>query len=141
MKATTLVALSVDESIALPSGVSESRLRTLVELRLRSAGIRVLTDEEDSRDAQSNPYVMLSVMLLQTTSKAGMPLGYVFATHASVRISSRVAFNETVAPQELWSHRYLDVADTDRASEALERTVARLMDGLVNEWLAANPRR
>ena len=131
---------TVTEPTLLPEGVTESRLRTLVELRLRTAGIRVLTDDENKKDRAINPYVALAITGFATQSKEGTPSGFAVMSAASVRISSR-ASNGASVPQELWSRADFRVSDPERAGQSIEQAVGRLMDDLITEWLAANPKR
>ena len=46
-KVTTLVAVTFPEGKARPFGLTEDRLRTILELRLRTAGLQVLSADED----------------------------------------------------------------------------------------------
>ena len=63
--------------------VTEDRLRTLTELRLRTAGLRVLSAAEDSKDPDVNPTVELRLTLLKVSDRGNSELGYAFATRVS----------------------------------------------------------
>ena len=138
-KVTTLVAVALPEGKARPFDLTEDRLRTILELRLRTAGLRVLSHDEDRADPHINPYVYLSVTVLEASSRSGARTGYVFSTDLSVRIFQRVTLNGSMAASELWKGGLLNITDTEGITPDLERVVGLLLDQLLNEWLAANP--
>jgi len=138
-KVSTLVVYS--NTGAQPSGISESRLQTILELRLRTAGLRVLSRDENAKDSEFNPYVMLNVSSLETSNQAGRPTGFAYTASLSVRIFGFVALNRTLAPSELWADSTMGVASVDSSSQAIERIVNQLTDSFLNQWLKDNPNR
>jgi hypothetical protein len=138
-KVTTLVIY--DETGTTPYGLSEARLRTVLELRLRTAGLRVLSDEEDAKDPDVNPYVMLKVATLETSNQAGRSTGFAYTVRLSVRTSGLATFNRAMAPLELWSDDTMGIGPKDSAGAAVERMVGELADTLLNQWLRENPKR
>lgn len=138
-KVTVLVEL--DASGSPPSGVSEARLRTILELKLRTAGLRVLTREEDRADLDINPYIYLEVRTLETRAQAGRVLGYAYRFDLAAKVFGNVPFNRARAPMELWSNSTMAVGGQDSASSQVERIVGELTDSFLNDWLKANPRK
>jgi hypothetical protein len=136
-KVTVLVSVNGRE--CQPT-LSEDRLRTVVEFRLRSAGIRVLTEAEDRADPVINPYVSLRVMCMRATNASGTSIGYVLGTRLSMRVYQRVVLNGAFAPSILWEDSYLDITALEAMDQQAERTVGMLLDQMLNEWLKANPR-
>lgn len=123
-----------------PNGISEGRLQTILELRLRTAGLRVLTREEDNKDPDINPYVYLEVATLETSNQAGTVIGYAHRLDLSARVFASVPFNRARAPMVLWSNGLIAVADRLSAAADIERIVNNLADEFLNAWLKANPR-
>ena len=138
-KVTTLIDYGATGEA--PSGISEDRLRTVLELKLRSAGLRVLTDDEDGKDPDLNPYMYLEVSTLQTRSVSGKVIGSAYAARLSARIFGTVLFNKSLAPIELWSLSTMGVSGPESAASETERAVVGLCESFLNVWLAANPRR
>lgn len=138
-KVTTLVLYNATGST--PYGISEERLRTVLELRLRSAGLRVLTDAEDAVDPDSNPYVMLDVSSLETSNQSGRTTGFAYKAALSVRLFGYVSINGTRAPLELWFDGTMGVGPNNEAGPAIERIVNQLADSMINRWLKDNPKR
>ena len=139
-KVTTVVSLNLAEGAKPPTELSEDRLRTVLELRLRSAGLRVLTQEEDRRDPGINPYVLLQVHMLEASSRGGTRLGYATDIRLSVRVIQQAPFNGSYAPTELWTNSYLTLTDSESVVSDAEREIRLLADDLLNQWLAAYPR-
>jgi hypothetical protein len=123
------------------AGISEERLRTLLELRLRSAGLRVLTDAEDAADPDINPYVMLNVSSLETSNQSGQTTGFAYKADLSVRMFGDVSINGTRAPMELWADDTMGIGPKGSSGQAIERFVNQLADSMINRWLKDNPRR
>jgi len=138
-KVTTLIILN--NTGAAPVGISDARLRTMLELRLRTAGLRVLSEEEDARDPDTNPYVMLQVSTLETSNQAGRSTGFAFRVDLSARVFGYVLLNGSRAPLELWADGTMGVGPKDEAGSAIEKLIGELCDSLLNQWLKENPRR
>ena len=138
-KVTTLIVFNATGRE--PSGISESRLRTVLELRLRQSGLQVLTDDENSRDPDVNPYVFLLVASLETKNRSGLSIGYSYSVSLSVRTFVTIPSNGSRAPAALWENSTLAIASTDDAPADITRIVGDLTDEFLNGWLAANPRR
>lgn len=124
-----------------PSGISEQRLQTVLELKLRTAGLRVLTMQEDLVDPDINPYMYLWVATIETRNQSGRTIGYTYRLDLSARVLGTVPFNKARAPMELWSDGTMAVADRDSASADIERIVGTLADDFLNAWLKANPKK
>ena len=115
--------------------VDSSHVRTIVELRLRTVGIRVLTAQEGRASPQAVPYVSLLVLIVPVQD------GYAASSHLTVRVSWPAApYGEGVAPLELWNVSHLQVTGATDPGGDIERGVGKVLDELVNSWLAANPR-
>lgn len=138
-KVTTLVNYS--STGQAPHGISEERLRTILELRLRTAGLRVLSQDEDRVDPDLNPYMYLEVSTLQTMSRSGDALGWTYSVRLSARLFGVVPINKSRAPIELWANSTMGVSGKDSASAETERVVTEMCESFLNSWLAANPRR
>lgn len=133
----TTVGVILNQSSASPIvGVTEARLRTMIELRLRSAGLRVVTAEEDLADPDINPAVALDLTLLPAQDGRGL-VGYAFSTGLDVTERQRLASNGAAVSATLWHNRYLNIASERSTQSEVERVVNQLLDELVNAWLQA----
>ena len=119
----------------LPQVFTATRLQTLIELKLRGAGLRVLPIA-----LLTNPIVQLSVIGGPVLGQRGSSLGFVFGATMSARQYLVWPKNGAVAPLELWANSYVVTSDSGGAAAELERLVGILLDELINEWLKANPR-
>ena len=139
-KVTIDVVVAGDD---LPSGISESRLKTITELKLRTAGLRVLSEEENVADPDINPggvataTVVLSLAAILTEEIAW----YSFSTNITVLEYHYLAVRDAFLPVELWRRAGLNTTASEAAASAIESVVGQLLDAFLNDWLAANPRR
>ncbi len=124
----------------LPNGISESRLKTIIELKLRTAGLRVLSLEESVADPDNNPWVVLTLRTIPARVD-GQLLGYSFSTDLTVLVFRYQAPGDAPMPVQLWQNAGLNISPTERTASRIESAVAELLDEFLNDWLAANPRR
>ena len=137
-RVTTLVAY--DKAGPPPNGITETRLRTLVELRLRSAGLQVIGEDEKPKEFGAIPYVYLHVSSIQI-AQAGLATGFAYAARMSVRTAGFVSLNGSRAPLELWANSTLGTGPTGTSNTEMENMVHELLDSLINQWLKDNPKR
>ena len=123
-----------------PYGVSATRLQTILELRVRQAGLRILTDAEVKNETGGAPAIVLEVTTLETKNAGGVTVGYTFSVAVNALAWGRVPFNQAWAPLELWEKHTTAVSDVDSTSREVERVVGELLDAFLNAWLAANPK-
>jgi hypothetical protein len=124
-----------------PSGLSEDRVRTILELRLRQSGVIVLTPMEDLKDPTSNPYFLLEVTTLQLHNMAGTVTGTSYFVRLSVRIVVPSPLGRSTAPLELWETERMGVAGLDGTTSVIEASINARIDEFLNAWLAANPQK
>ena len=122
----------------LPSGISESRLKTIIELKLRTAGLLV------QRERPFAPVGIVGLPLVLLTLRAipaqvnGRVVGYSFSTDIAVHEYRYLAARDAVLPVELWQRAGLNTTPTEEAASDVERVVAIVLDEFLNDWLAAN---
>jgi hypothetical protein len=137
---TVTVDILINTDDPLPTGITDQRLRTLSELRLRALGIRVLTPQEDRTEPGTRPVVSLGLTLIEAHNDSKERIGYAFSTHLAVQEFARSTRNKALVTQELWSSINLNTASPPNAAAEIERVVNALLDQLANAWLKANPR-
>lgn len=137
----TGVLVSFAPTGAAPNGTSESRLQTIVELRLRQSGLRVLTNEEVLKDPDLIPWVQLAVMTLETKNQGGTIIGFTYSLSLAMRVYGTVPLSRAQRPMVLWETATIAVASREAASADIERIVGEQTDSLLNAWLKANPKR
>jgi hypothetical protein len=133
-----------------PSGVSKDRLRTVLELRLRSAGLGVMSEEESLRTGQRSPYVLLDVMYIGPEDQLGGSVRFIYRIDLSARVFAPVpSFGDSLAvrrpnlraPLVLWSTASIGVDGVVGAPTRIEETVNEMLDSFLKAWLDANPKR
>jgi hypothetical protein len=134
------VLLAFNATGRAPHGISDDRLQTILELQLRRAGLRVLTQEEDKNDPDVNPYVYLQATILQVRNQGGTLTGYAYDIDLSARVFGVVPFNRSRVPMVLWTDGTVAVASQDDAPADIEGIVGKLIDSFLNAWLKANPK-
>ena len=121
---------------ALPHGLTEARLQTIAELKLRSWSLHVVSRDEARKKSAITPHVELEVTILETRSLQKLA-GYAFFTRLAVTEPGTSLRNAASATTELWSHSFLHVSEPKTVVADIERSAAELLDQLVNEWLTA----
>lgn len=134
--------VTVNVSLAgkdLPAEVTADRLRTITELKLRTAGLRVVTPAEVRDDPDAIPSLELTI--IGVPARSGLEdLGWAFSLRLAVREYRPSQRNNAIVPVELWADSYLYISETSKAGEQAERVLTLLLDKLTNDWLKANPK-
>ena len=137
LKGITKVTVFIGVDTLLP--VSEDRIRTVVELKLRMAGLNVLNGVESSRDPDFIPFLNITLSGLRVHSGPEL-FGYAYATRGELNDYTFYRRNGATVPMELWSCSYITLARPEETRTAVERTVDSCIDDFLNEWLKANPK-
>lgn len=115
------------------------RIRAMVELRLRSLGIRVMTDEEATKDSASIPEFDVRATAIPLTSHDGVRTGTAFYLDLSLIEWTTLARTHATAPAVLWSEGHVQATGTDDLRELLERDVSKQLDAFASALQKANP--
>ena len=118
----------------LPNGLTEARLQTLVELKLRTWALVVIPAAEDAKTPGIRPHVELEVTILETRAVQKLA-GYAFFMRLVVGEGGTSLRNGASVLNELWSHSFLSVSDQKTVVADMERSTGELVDQFVNEWL------
>jgi hypothetical protein len=120
--------------------LSEERLRTIVELKLRMARIRVVSTEADLKDTSSlpygSPYLYVKVTVM---SKNSNPQCF-YAIDVDLRQSIPSPINGAAVPAVLWQRGGVAAAGCASIPGDVEGYLGQFLDSFVNDYLAANPR-
>jgi len=139
---TSIGRVTVNLSLAgkdLPTEVSADRLRTLTELKLRTAGLRVVTPAEVHDDPDAVP--SLEFTIIGVRARSGLEdLGWAFSMRLAIREYRPSQRNNAIVPVELWADSYLYIAETAKAGDQAEHVLTLLVDKMTNDWLKANPK-
>ena len=117
-------------SDALRAGLDASQLRTDLELKLRLAGISVVT-------ATGNPYIYLNVNCLET--KGGYACAISVSLHELVSLIQRTVPDSFLAV--IWKRDNILTTNRSGASEYIRQSVKDRVDDFLNSYLFMNPRR
>lgn len=132
--------------------IDTSRVRTIMELRLRSAGLRVLSPAEANADPSQIPLVSLYLNILPV-KMSGNVVGYACATRLDVTVEQFIpstragvqfaagTIGASLAPLDLWQVEYLELDGRSTATSDVEKQIGDRLDQLLNAWLADNPKR
>ena len=120
-------------------GLSRATLQTDVELRLRLAGIRVLTGEQVSNEPGRPQFIVL-VLVYKATGNFD---GYAKSIMAEMRQDVWLARNPSVVlPSAItWSSgRTVGLSNSGALQNDIRQNVADRVDEFINAFLAANPK-
>ena len=129
--------------IELPSGLrdtplSERQIRNDVEVKLRSAGIKVGFMEE-SVDFASRPCLYVRVSSIKPQS--GFPCIVPFYVNISLYQEVYLKRDPSIAlTGETWSAGEVVLSETQRASSFIRGNIQELMDSFINAYLSVNPK-
>jgi len=123
---------------ATEAGLSTEDIKTQVELRLRTLGIRVLTEQE-LKQSLSLPILCVNVTALK---HSGSDL---YAISISVQLLERLF--EVRQPGAVvvgaipWQKEFTAISGGGVLSEKAKDSVLNLVDAFANDYLAANPKK
>ena len=123
-----------DEKDSALQGVSRSQIQNDVELRLRKAGIRVLTEKEWLNSLNA-PTLYVNINLM--TSSAGL-----YAYDVSVDIQQEVILKTSPSRTTIattWDKAMVGALGSRNLGD-LRNSVNDLVDFFINDYLAANPK-
>ena len=136
VSAVTMEASITAPEGALPAGLTEKRLQTLAELRLRSWNLQVASSEEAAKIPGVTPRVEVDVTLLEARALQKLA-GYAFYTRVAVTEPGTSLRNGAAATTELWTQSFLSLSEPKQVVADVERSAAELLDQFINEWLRA----
>ncbi|MFQ5875317.1 MAG: hypothetical protein ACE5JL_16175 [Dehalococcoidia bacterium] len=118
-------------------GLTRAALQTDVELRLRQAGIRVLTKTQGLR-TPGRPWLYLNVSTLKRSDGS-------YAYHASLGLKEYVRLERAPSRVELaetWQTLgIIGTVGIQRLHTVVREAVRDMVDAFINAYLAANPKR
>jgi hypothetical protein len=120
----------------VPAGLTEARLRTIVELKLRSWALSVVPPADAEKNPGARPRIEFDVTMLETRSIQKLE-GYVFHTRLAVIEPGISIRNGASVNSELWSQSFLSVSTVKSITADVERAATELLDEFINEWLRA----
>src|SRR5438128_6602975 len=130
------IVIQGGDSDSLRAGVTEEQVRTDTELKLRRAGIRVLTEKEMTA-SPANPILIVYVQLHRPTEQA---LAGMYAFSLSVGVSQYVQLQSSLSVlAKTWSKDSLGITGKNKIRK-LRKFTEDLIDQFVNDFLAANPK-
>lgn len=135
-KCTVSVSIVAGRDVGL---IDTDRIRSMVELRLRSLGIRVMTDEEVAKDRESIPAFEVRATAIALTSRAGVRTGTAFYLELSVIEWTTLSRTRATAPAVLWTDGHVQATGIDDLRGVFERDVNNQLDSFANALLKANP--
>lgn len=125
------VAVEVDPQ-ALGLGLTENQLQTDVELRLRKAGVRVLTMKELA-ETPGLPYLSIRI---KTHIKQGL-VAFITLVELVERVTLARGF---VNPGAIWNSASLGIVKTTNITE-VQKDVGDRVDKFILDYLEMNPKK
>lgn len=135
--ATVYVVVSTSER-TVKYGLSSTLIQTDVELRLRKAGIRVLTQEEwatedTRRDSMLN--VVVGTIDIASASLACM-------IHITLQQFVQLLRKTNIrTPATTWDTVTIGIISAEKAQDHIREKIADGVDEFLNDYLAENPRK
>lgn len=124
-------------------GLNKTSLQTLLELRLRAAGIPVLTKDQ-MMEAPGYPELDLSIIIIPDKTVGGTLRGYAYAVSLQLLQSISLRRNPEIVHVEgsTWqTGMYVGTSATDDSASHIREMVTELVDRFANDYLTMNPRR
>jgi len=131
------------------AGVSESLIRTDVELKLRSLGIRVMSAEEADK-VLGRPHLLITVLAVKQDSRCSCGLKSALTTHYGYTVGTSFYQDAFLAvPQddpdvpvsiETWGLLMTGIAEKAKVVADIRADVSRMVDTFANNYLAENPK-
>ena len=123
-------------------GLNETSLQTLLELRLRAAGILVLTKDQ-MLEAPGYPELDLSIIILPDKTVGGTLRGYAYAIRLELLqwISLRRTPIDHASGSTWDTSIFLGKSTIDGSPSHIRDVVTELVDRFANDYLTMNPRR
>jgi hypothetical protein len=115
--------------------LTETDLRTKVELKLRMAGLRVVVPRPQGPDIPFL-HVVVGVQRMRGTCEGA----YIFNVALTLYEPVELPRTKTLVPGWLWSGSSFATIGTNKAREGILGDVDSEVDGFLNAWLAANPK-
>lgn len=116
-------------------GLTTAQLQTGVELRLRKAGIRVLSEKERA-ETPGSPFLSVTVNVFKQKS----PFLYAFAIHVALTQLVLLARDPTIiSSAETWSTSSVGIAGGNRL-RGIRGDIAAGVDKFIHAYRAENPK-
>jgi len=116
-------------------GLTREQLLTDVELKLRKAGIRVLTEEE-SYNTPGLPCLYARINAIKGNSTF-----YCVNIHVSLSQETRLERNPTIKILSFtWDHSSIGGCDESIIKDYVRKGLGDLIDKFINDYLAVNPK-
>jgi len=119
------------------AGLTKGILRTDVELKLRKAGIRVLTKDEMFL-MQGTPQLLVDVTAFKTERVLDEVSGFIYSVNIDFMQRVLLSRNRSIKATAItWQRTFLGITPKLRH---IRETVSDLIDDFMNDYLAANPK-
>jgi len=137
LKGVYVKAWVPDSAEAVRDGLYQSQVQTDMELKLRQAGIPVLSLEEIA-STTGQPSLVANVLVVRNST--GL---YAYSVSVELFQAVRPVRNPSVAVPAgtWWTGTIVGIAQPRRLADATRGTVRDLTDQFINAYLAANPKR
>ena len=121
---------------ALDLGLSVPDIQTAVELRLRLAGMKIVTARE-SFSLPGSPYLYVQV---STVGKVPGAIAYNVDLYFQQDVILERNTNSKIFGASTWSAGTIGTAGSAVASDAIKQLLAKLTDEFLNAYLTVNPK-
>jgi len=135
LKGVMVWVKNIDPKI-VPLGLTQEQVKTDVELRLRKAGIRVLTEKE-CRATMGHPYLSVSISISEikiSNDRVGYAYGIGVNLYETVMLARGFE-----AIGSIWSVSSIGAFGKD--ANPIPGSINDIVDKFINDYLAANPKK
>ena len=134
LKGVMVWVKNIDPQI-VPLGLTQEQVKTDIELRLRQAGIRVLTEKE-CRATMGHPYLSVDISISEIKISNDR-VGYAYYIGVQLTESVRVARGYEVIGS-IWSIGSVGAIGKD--ASPIRNIISGSVDKFINDYKAANPK-
>jgi len=130
------VAIGLQSEDVRVAGLSKERLQTALELRLRTAGIRLLTQEEMSARPEV-PLLALNVHVIEASPPGAV--AYTVDLEMCVQVKPKHGKLDEIRQAVIWRTDLLGYK-VETAADRITSYVREMADSFANDFLKANPK-
>ena len=131
------VAVEIPEHGGKETGLTKQQLRTDVELKLRLAGIKVVSQKEWFNSISRTSFFCVIVDSFEFET---LPMRNYYIAASLSQMVSLVRDPTIRISAATWGQNYFGIVENDDFQKEIRKNVKDVVDEFINDYLAANPK-